>query len=362
MTVNRGLYVRNNGSVGTTPTEARLVQAAMIIETVAGTPRQGLLHQVDTNVVTGTANMSYNVSAITPVITRAANEGVYIMTLTGTNNVATTAAPGSGSRYDLIYVKQNDIDKGDADNAPVLAVQNGTASAGTPTKPYADLPAGAYVLAEAQVFSGATATNGGSVTITQVWNYTALRGAPVKVRSAIERDVFTVVGTEVIRLDAANRHEFWDGTNWKIGPEPLGMVANARIQSNSGVITSATTIVNNIQSYDFKAGRRYRILWQSNYYESDSSTTFAMGISTCSPSDPAAQTTGLTQLGSISERATVANEGRSFKVQVYYYPSADITRQVKGWVLRVVGGGSIVIQADITNFNDLVIEDLGDAY
>lgn len=366
MTANRGLFVRNVGTVGTTPTEGRLVLASMVAEQAPGVPRQGLLDQHSATVVSGTAStspMTYAVSAITPVINRAANEGVYIMTLTGTSTVNTGAAPGSGSRYDLIYVKQNDTDKGDADNAPVLGVQQGTASAGTPTKPYGSLPAGAYVLAEALVQTGATSTNGAQVTITQVWNYTSLRGVPIPVRTAIERDSITpTLGVSVRRLDQNNRIEVGDGSAWKLDPAPLGMVANVRVSSNSGAISGTTTVVTNIGTYDFKAGRRYRISWSSNYYTSDTSSTFAMGISTCSPSDPAGQTTGMTQLGSISERPNASLEGRNFKVIVYYFPSSDITRQIKGWVLRVVGGGTLTVQADATNFNDLIIEDLGDAY
>jgi len=367
MTANRGLFVRNNGTVGTTPIEGRLVLAELVAENAPGVPRQGLLDQVATTVVTGTAStspMSYDIAACTPVLNRATNEGVYIMTLTGNTNVTTTAAPATGSRYDLIYVKQNDVDKGDANNLPVAAVLQGTPAAGTPTKPYASLPSGAYVLAEALVSAGATATNGAQVTITQAWNYTAFRGQPIPVRTAIERDGITTpqLGMQALRLDQNRRIEEWNGTAWVLPPAPLGMVANVRIQSNSGAISGTTSVVTNIASYDFKAGRRYRISWSSNYYTSDTSSTFAMGVSTCSPSDPAAQTTGMTQLGSISERPNAALEGRNFKVIAYYFPSSDITRQIKGWVLRVVGGGSLTVQADATNFNDLIIEDLGDAY
>ncbi|KUM41192.1 hypothetical protein [Arthrobacter sp. EPSL27] len=224
MTANRGLFVRNNGAVGTTPIEGRLVLGSLVAENSPGVPRQGLLDQRNATPVTGTANMSYNVAAITPVLNRATNEGVYMFTLTGTTNVATTAAPGTGSRYDLIYVKQNDLDKGDATNTAVLAVLQGTASTGTPTKPYASLPAGAYVLAEALVNSGATATNGAQVTITQVWRYTALRGAPIPVRNKTERDEITpgalAVGVSIRRLDVSlptmDAIERWDGSKWTL--------------------------------------------------------------------------------------------------------------------------------------------------
>lgn len=216
MTANRGLFIRNNGNVGTTPIEGRLVLASLVAENAPGVPRNGLLDQKVANLVTGSAsNMSYNVGPCTPVINRAAGEGVYMFTLTGTNNVATDAAPGTGSRYDLIYVKQSDLDKGDAVNAASLAVQKGTAAA-SPTKPYADLPAGAYVLAEALIQAGAANTADAKVTLTQAWRYTALRGAPIPLRNAAERDEITPsTGTRVWRIDLGLNHfEVWSGTAW----------------------------------------------------------------------------------------------------------------------------------------------------
>ena len=216
MTVNRGLFVRNNGSVGTTPIEGRLALASLIVENAPGSPRQGLIGQDADIVVSGTGAMTYSVGPCSVVSNRASGEGVYVFTLTGTTTVDTTAAPSSGSRWDLVYVKQNDPDKGDADNVPVLGVVQGDAAT-SPSKPYANVPAGAYVLAEAQVSAGATATNGASVTITQAWRYTALRGTAVKVRSKSERDEITATkGLEVARLDmVGGSRERYDGAGWR---------------------------------------------------------------------------------------------------------------------------------------------------
>lgn len=239
MTANRGLFVRNNGTTGTTPIEGRLVLASLVAENSPGVPRNGLLDQKATNVVTGSAsNMSYNVAACNPVINRATNEGVYMLTLTGTTNVVTDAAPGTGSRWDLIYVKQDDLDKGDADNLPVVGVQKGTAAA-SPTKPYASLPAGAYVLAEAQVSAGAANAASAQVTITQVWRYTALRGAPIPVRNTTERDEITpAAGTSIKRLDLAqNAIQTYDGSKW-IYPTPKRYAE----LYNNGFTTGAGTL------------------------------------------------------------------------------------------------------------------------
>ena len=214
MSVNRGLWVPLNGNVGTTPTEARLVTAGQVAENAPGVPRQGLLFQSATEVVAGTSAMEYTVAACHPVISRAVNDGVYTLTLTGSTIVPTTVAPATGSRWDLVFVKQNDTAKGDADNLPIVGVVQGVASS-TPSKPYGSVPEGAMVLAEVSVQAGAIATNGSGVTITQMWRHTAMRGAPIPVRSKAERDEITAYrGARVLRLDFGGLEQRFSGAKW----------------------------------------------------------------------------------------------------------------------------------------------------
>lgn len=244
MTAYRGLYVPLTADgTGTTPLEARLALAATIAQNSPGVPRAGLLFQGNNNVVAGTGNMSYNVAPCSPVIVRSANDGVYTMALVGTTNIITTAAPASGSRWDLIFVKQNDVSRGDGDNAPVLGVVQGIA-ASTPAKPYASVPEGAYVLAEAEVKVGATATNGAQVTITQMWRHTAMRGAPIPVRNTTERGEITAyTGAKIIRLDQRAIEQVYTGSEWygsmsASGTMPIAGIPNGdstgQIQVNFG--------------------------------------------------------------------------------------------------------------------------------
>ncbi|CCQ44306.1 hypothetical protein ARTSIC4J27_230 [Pseudarthrobacter siccitolerans] len=240
MTVNRGLFVRNNGAVGTTPIEGRLVLASLVAENAPGVPRQGLLDQKATTVVSGTtatSPLSYSVAPCTVVLNRATNEGVYLFTLTGTTTVTTTAAPSTGARWDLIYVKQNDPDKGDANNSAVLGVHSGTAAV-SPTKPTATLPAGAYVLAEALVSAGATSTSHANVTITQTWRYTAHRGHWIPVRSQAERDEITPQrDVSVRRLDqGVGVVETWNGTAWDLGIRHVEFVRLGQTDAPAGVM------------------------------------------------------------------------------------------------------------------------------
>lgn len=246
MTATRGLFVRQTGTapnaIGTTPLEARLAIAGLLAEQSPGVPRTGLLFQSNPNLVTAsTTDMSYNISSCNPAINRAVNEGLYLFTLTGTTNVTTDNAPSTGSRYDLVYVRQHDPDKGDADNLPEVGVVRGTSSTGTPTKPYSSVPAGGYVVAEAQIFSGTTSTSGGTNVITQVWKHTAARGAHIPVINQTDRDGITAFnGLAVTRLDLNGQQQVYGAGAWR-SPNLAADFANG---TSLPMVKSGTVLVN----------------------------------------------------------------------------------------------------------------------
>lgn len=224
MTGSRGLFVRQNGGVGTTPVEARRALGALFVQAAPDAPRSGLVGAPDV-VVTGTGGMSYSVVPINPVIHRTTGEGVYDFTFQSTTTVGTDVAPGTDSRWDLIWVKQNDIEKGDADNLPVLGVTKGTPSS-SPSKPTSSLPDGALVLAEARIYAGTLATNAAPNTIAQVFPWTAPQGAPVRVRSAADRNLITTprIGQQVVRLDRDNHVQTYTGqgaSGWEYKGPPV---------------------------------------------------------------------------------------------------------------------------------------------
>jgi len=249
MTAHRGLFVRQTGTaptaVGTTPVEARLALAGLYAENAPGVPRQGLLAQSAVNVVIGTGTMSYDVAPINPVITRAIADGVHTPSFTGITNVLTADAPASGSRIDLIWVKQNDAEAGDADNFADLGVTQGMA-APSPSRPTASLPPGAYVIASAVVSAGALATTDATVVITQEWVHTVARGAPIPVRSTAERAVITPGdGWMVERLDTGviemYRNGAWGSITQFPGASPY-MVHAGTATVSVGVGTAAGTL------------------------------------------------------------------------------------------------------------------------
>jgi hypothetical protein len=223
MAGSKGLFVRQNGAVGTTPLEGRRAIGGMFVRNSATAPRSGLLNPPDV-VVSATPGWSYSLAPINPAINRTADEGLYVFSFEGTTTVATDPSPGADSRWDLIYVKHNDMEKGDADNLPVLGVVKGTPSS-SPSKPTGSLPGGALVLAEARIYAGSTSTQDALNTLTQVFPYTALSGAPLKVRDKADRDTITTpkLGQRVIRLDRDNFVQTYTGvgtSGWEYKDAP----------------------------------------------------------------------------------------------------------------------------------------------
>lgn len=245
MALFRGLFVRRDaGGLGTQPSEARRSAGALLTPADAFGARAGVLPGPGTpGAVTGTATWEYSVAAGYYVTQRSDADGPFLYGSDGpTLTPAVAAAPGSGSRWDLIWVQHQDPDQGAAASTPVYGVTSGAASA-SPAKPYADVPAGAFVLAEAQVSAGATSTQHANVTISPVFTWTALRGAPVPVRTAAERDAAALfVGAQVARLDLDGVVQEWTGTAWRTLAPTVVVGSDAGFPLAGSATTSAVVI------------------------------------------------------------------------------------------------------------------------
>jgi hypothetical protein len=222
----------------TSPTDARLALSGLVAAGSSGVDvRQGAFYGSTVFNITGTSNMSYNVSGGVAVISRGASTGPYLAALDGSTNVTTTAAPGSGSRYDVIYIQVNDVEQGDADSHTVLGVVQGTES-GSPSEP--SVPTGALRIGKALVPSGATRTDTG-VTITKDVQYTAARGASILCRNQAERDAMTAhEGLRVYRADQGFDNIYQDGT-WGIEGAMSWYGQDAPVKVRGGSTVSMTT-------------------------------------------------------------------------------------------------------------------------
>lgn len=192
MAATKGLGTTGDGAGVVTPLDHKLAQAGLIAKVGAGSNliRPGLFYDGVSNIVTGTAGMSYNVAAFTCVTTRGAAAGAVLLTNDGTVNVVTTAAPGSNSRIDSVYLWPREFSLDGVDSTPVIGVVQGTAAVSPVAPSLAAFP-GAIELARITVPAGVTATNSGT-TITQMAPFTTLQGGVLVFRNATERDAATV--------------------------------------------------------------------------------------------------------------------------------------------------------------------------
>lgn len=244
MAVRRGLFVRKDATAGTSPQDARLALAGLTTSSSGLGVVPGVLSG---GFVTGMSAWTYSVGHGHFVTTRGAGEGAHLFSVDGaTTTEAVSAAPASGSRYDLIWVRQRDVDLGDADSAAVVGVTSGSSS-GSPSKPYGSVPAGALVLAEAQVFAGATQTDHASVTITHVATFVAARGGVIPARNASALDALVTAANPsgdrpvLVRLQSTGEMLEHAGAGWQHLPSAPGVLPSLE-GTNSSAPVALTTV------------------------------------------------------------------------------------------------------------------------
>lgn len=246
MAGRRGLFVRKDGSAGTSPQGARLALAGLV--TPSGD--LGVIPGVFSGcIVSGNSDWTYTVSAGHFQTTRGASDGVAVAANDGaTLTSAVATAPATGSRWDLIWIRQRDIDNGDADSTVVVGVTSGT-SGGSPTKPYGSVPAGALVLAEAQVAAGATQTAHANVTIAQVAARVAARGGIISLPNSAAATAMLGAGStsypQYGDLDGVLVRS--DGTTWRsaltLASGTWNLAGNLSIPNNTYTVFPAVSVV-----------------------------------------------------------------------------------------------------------------------
>lgn len=215
MTGQPGLAVSRDGSNnGTTPKSFRLALGGLLAKATSGIDvRKGILWDGGGSVVTGTAGMAYSVRACVGVVMPSAAQGPILVPNDAALSVATTAAPGSNSRIDIIWVRQHLVaaDGGaDTDVIGEFGVTQGAVAA-SPTAPA--IPSGAVEIARATVTAGTTATN--TLTISQTHNWTTPAGAAIPVRNNTERAALTAFDGLIVNNLTSKRLEKYNGTAWE---------------------------------------------------------------------------------------------------------------------------------------------------
>jgi len=226
--------------------DVRLALAGLVVRDSSGNPRTGIFMRNTTALVTSTATMNSAVAAFEAALSRS-GQGVILLANNGATNVLHDPAPVANSRYDTIYVKQNDAvaPNADANNLPVFGILKGTASV-SPTLPtYATakvaldaapgIGAGAEPLATVLIPSTATTMQSAGVVYTQLYQYTATTGGVVPFRTKAALDLWTTAqkDQQAVVLADSSRYRF-TGTVW----EQTGSTVQLRVNGVNSVISS----------------------------------------------------------------------------------------------------------------------------
>lgn len=179
-------------TAGTTALDARQMDAARVTHNVDNSTRTGQLFG-DSGALQPTSSMSVRFLGDTSwVLSRGKSDGAVIVSNVGDVLVSLDVAPSANSRYDVVYLKHNDTERGDATSVPVVDKVTGTAAA-SPTIPAA--PAGALVLGTVLVPAGVTSTTASGVVVSNTVQQTAINGSPIRYRTiaAMNADAVNVI-------------------------------------------------------------------------------------------------------------------------------------------------------------------------
>jgi hypothetical protein len=193
----------------------------------------------------------------------------------GYNDAAGTAwtigaAPGSGSRIDLLWVRLTDTDSGEsatgsdgpggvARAVPVYGVTAGTAAT-TPVAPA--LPAGAVEIARVTTPSGAASIAGSTITQGPI---AFLAGARAFVRDAVDRAALIAAGihrgTQLYQLDTDTLYTY-DGSTIRRNAGSYLATQVAPFANAPGQFTGTPTLLTEFTVTDPGVPYRLRIFWR----------------------------------------------------------------------------------------------------
>jgi hypothetical protein len=256
-------------TAATTSLDGRLLDQALITRNAADAPRAGVLYGA-INPISSTASMNVSIAdQVVLALTRGSGDGVTIVTNVGAATVTLAAAPLSNSRYDVVYAKHNDTEKGDANSLPVFDKVTGTAAA-SPVVPSA--PAGALVLGTVLVPAGAAATNATGVVVSNTVFGTALAGSPIRYRSIAEMraDTPNVIDGTLGYIKSAGMYYLRNGVWGRYDSQAFArvtMTGSANSSSSTTTLGSATTssTTNDSGLFDLSGGSVIRVIYSGWY-------------------------------------------------------------------------------------------------
>lgn len=344
MALSRG-FVQN---AATTPTDTRLMDKARFVRNSDGTPRTGVLGD-GSSIVTALATMAVQVAAAEFVTSKGAADGNNVLTNDGPTNVTISAAPASNSRITVIWVKQNDNTTGDANSTPVFGTTDGAAAA-SPTKPA--IPTGALELATLRVYSGTTAANGGSNTLTNTYQMTAARGGVVPFRTLADLTAWTnpqigQVATVLDELTGPSLYQ-WKSGAWRGLSNLLG-VTTVSPAAQTGIGTTETDVTGASVTVDVPRTGNIRISGNLQTYATSTDTILVIRIK-----EGATTLFEFTRMANSSASINATSNMQTFSCILSGVTKGSHTYKLA--VVRATGTGGVAVAPGATAPTQLAVE------
>lgn len=137
-------------------------------------------------------------------------------------------------------------------------------------------------------------------------------------------------------------------TNWTLGSSlnAKGLMLMQQGLANTTNYGGGNNVVASIPSFTFKAGRKYKIGWISEFQCSDATLYVYIGIFKVPVTDSASSNTGIglqvaAEIESHTLTAKSANLTEFFEFETWYTPTVDETWQIKFATGGVAGAGTI---------------------
>lgn len=235
MVARSGLFVAplpGTPPVGTAPTDARLVMGGLF----------GLVSQVVSGglLTPSPSTMAIAVGATVWQLPDVSNALATFFSATDATTVTPAAGPGTGSRVDLVCVKQNNFENADADSRANVIIVAGTA--GAPGLAPA-VPSGYFKYA--QITVPTSAANAAACSFTYFSTTTFL---PVALRALTLSQLNLVTGVAgqhaTVTSDATtlnNGDYSWVGSAWKAAPGPRLIYKASGSGSTSATVDGSFT-------------------------------------------------------------------------------------------------------------------------
>ena len=230
MVARSGLFVAPATSVGASPTDARLALSALI-----GTTAQ----QASGGVTVQSASvLTFTVPSSVWQLPDVTNAGASFLSATDPFVLTAAAGPGTGSRVDLICVKQNNIENGDADSRANVILVAGTAGAPgvAPT-----VPTGAWLYQTINVPTSAATASACTVVAARPSTYAPL---PIKATTLALLNLVTGQPAQHATVTAdgtsGNNGDYVWTTAWT---RPIPAMSHAEFTFNRSAIGDGTTTV-----------------------------------------------------------------------------------------------------------------------